>query len=80
MAVFHCTVAQALSFWPLTTEVWVCTHVISCGICVDNLAVGQVFPRFIRFSLLSIISLCLHTHVYHLGMNNIPVGGHSSEA
>jgi hypothetical protein len=46
---------------------------------MDEVALGLVFLQFLRFSSVNIIPTGLHTHIFHLGMNNRPVGGHSSE-
>jgi hypothetical protein len=47
--------AQAVSRRPLTAEAWVRSRVSHVGFVVDKVAVGQVFPRVLRFSPVSFI-------------------------
>jgi hypothetical protein len=42
-------------------------------------ALGQVFLRVLKFSPVIIIPLWLSILIYHLGINNRPIGGCSSE-
>jgi hypothetical protein len=55
---------------------------VHVGFVMHKVTLGQVSLRVVRFSPVSpvnIISPCLSTLIYHLGMNNGPVGGLSSE-
>jgi hypothetical protein len=36
-------IVPAVSHRPVTADAWVCTWVSPCGICVDKVALGQVF-------------------------------------
>jgi hypothetical protein len=48
---------------------------VHVGFVVDKVTLGQVFLQVLQFSCLS----GLQTHIYNLGMNNMPAGGHSSD-
>jgi hypothetical protein len=49
------------------------------GFVVDKVALGQVFLRVLRLSRVNIIPPWLSILIYHLRINNRPVGGCSSE-
>jgi hypothetical protein len=73
------TMAQAVSRRVLNVETRIHLQVNPCGI-VDKVAVGQAFIRVHRYSrVISIIPPWPFILIYHLGMNNRPVGGRSSE-
>jgi hypothetical protein len=52
--------AQAVSRRPLTAEVPVRFRSVHVGFVVDKVALGQVFPRVLRFSPVSFIPPVLH--------------------
>jgi hypothetical protein len=47
--------AQTVSRRPLTAAAWVRAQVNPVGFVVDKVALGQVYPRVLRFSPVSII-------------------------
>jgi hypothetical protein len=76
--------AQAISCWPLTVEVWrrsgFAPMSVPVGFVVDKLALGQVFSQVLQFS----PSVSSHhgspySCISSDGMNSRPVCGHSSE-
>jgi hypothetical protein len=54
-------------------------QVNSCGIMLEKAALGQFFTRVLRIFPVSIILSRLLKLIYHLGMNNRPAAGRSSE-
>jgi hypothetical protein len=63
---------QAVSRWPLTTEARVDPGSVHVGFVVDKVALGQVFPRVLRFSPVNSIPPVLHykekrkmNHLHH---------------
>jgi hypothetical protein len=52
--------AQAVSSRPFTAGAEVRSRVSPCGICGGESGMGQVFPRVLRFSLVSLIPPVLH--------------------
>jgi hypothetical protein len=67
--------AQAVSYWPFTTG----ACVSPCGICGEQSGTGTSYLQGLQFSPINLISWWLSILVYHLGKNNRPVGGRSSE-
>jgi hypothetical protein len=73
--------AQAVSPRSLTTDARVCVWVSPCGICVEELALGQVSLRVLPVSPVPVIPPWLFTVNLYItwGMNNRPARGRSSE-
>jgi hypothetical protein len=68
----HGAMAQVVNCWPLTAEAQVRTQIGPSGICGGQSGTGTGFPINIIPPLLSIL-------IYHMGINNRSLGGHSSE-
>jgi hypothetical protein len=49
------------------------------GFVVDKVTMEHVFVRVLLFSPVNIVPPWLSMLIYHLGMNNRPAGGRSSE-
>jgi hypothetical protein len=71
--------AQAVSHQPLTTDSWVCGWVSPCGIYGEQSGTGTGFSLSSLVFTNTLPGLHTHTHTHHLGVNNRPVGGCSSE-
>jgi hypothetical protein len=71
--------AQVVGRQPLTTETGVCTRVSPCGICGGQSSTGTGFTLSSGFYPINIIPSWLSKLIYHVGKNNKPTGGHSSE-
>jgi hypothetical protein len=70
---------QAVSCWALNAEGRVRARVSLCGICGGQSGTGTGFST-ISSAFQYHSTVALHTHIdYHLGMDNRPVGGRSSE-
>jgi hypothetical protein len=52
--------AQVVSRWPLTAETRVRSRSVHVEFVVDKVALGQVFPRVLRFSPVNFIPPVLH--------------------
>jgi ABC-type sugar transport system permease subunit len=52
---------------------------VNMGFVVEKVTMGQVFFRVLWFFPVSVIPSCLSMLIYHLGMNNRPDAGRSSE-
>jgi hypothetical protein len=52
---------------------------VSVGLVVDKVRLGEVFLRVLRPSPVNVIPLWFSIIICHLGINNRPVGDHSSE-
>jgi hypothetical protein len=73
------TMAQAVSRWPLTAEVRVRAWCILCGICGGQSGAGTAFSQNSSvFPCQCHSTVAFRTHI-HLGMNNRPIRGCSSE-
>jgi hypothetical protein len=79
-----CTMAQAVSCWPLTAESRVRARAQPCGICGAQSGTGTGFSQISSFYHVSIISPSLSIYIYIYiyiipGMNSLPFSGSSSE-
>jgi hypothetical protein len=72
--------AQAVSHRPLTAEARVRNRVSPCGICSVRSGTETGFLRVLRVSPVNIIPPWFSVLVYHMGMNNMPVGGNSPDS
>jgi hypothetical protein len=71
--------AQVVSRRPVIGKAGFVPWSVHVGFVVDKVAQGQFYLRVLRFSPVNIIPPLLSVLVYRLGMNNMPVGGRSSE-
>jgi hypothetical protein len=69
--------AQAVSLWPLTAEARVRSGLVHVGFVVDKVALGQAFPRVLRFSPVNFIPPVPHYTEIRKKLINFITGLHN---